>query len=503
MGLFSRRKKEVQPEYLEPETHNVPVAETSDAAPTAQTASKTFSPSHTLNEDSGLFAVVQKMRSKGSGDLTLELRQTGNDMNLALFEDAEQKEEAVVVPGNEWFESIAALYVDEGKSGRGSFNRALIVLEGVADRVKASFMNSEKNTSHNLEFGLPSQGDHSAIETLSPQDRLSRVSQRIAEEEDRAPAESFSAVAFGNSASGEEYRVDTDLSAATDSAAAAPEDLPAEAPETSAPEEEPVGDIQETKASAQSSQSYASSVTSAHDITFASVTLPDDLHEEWDESAPEVPPAEVAEEPAGATGEDLPESLREADEPAGSAELPESGNNVDIAPSFSQHEQILAKPSTTELAEGNLVLTEAEVASRLAGVQENLFGEKGTARDVSTVLIRVRTLGSYYDALTHVRESGFWAQKRTFELIPEDELNVLQLKADSYKEGFGSPLAISIRLTPGIPPQVKFDYQDEGAFAKYSDELPAQQYVEELRMFPRTGANIPARMNRALASWTL
>ena len=47
------------------------------------------------------------------------------------------------------------------------------------------------------------------------------------------------------------------------------------------------------------------------------------------------------------------------------------------------------------------------------------------------------------------------------------------------------------------------DSSNESAFAKYSDELPAQQYVEELRMFPRTGANIPEHMSRALASWTL
>ena len=118
------------------------------------------------------------------------------------------------------------------------------------------------------------------------------------------------------------------------------------------------------------------------------------------------------------------------------------------------------------------------------------------------MLIRVRTLGSYYDALTHVRRNGFWEQVRTFDLIPEETLAILQLKADSYKEGHGSPLAINIRFTPGTPVEASFDYADEEAFVRYPEHLPAQQYVEELRMFPRTGENIPAHMSEALASWT-
>ena len=48
--------------------------------------------------------------------------------------------------------------------------------------------------------------------------------------------------------------------------------------------------------------------------------------------------------------------------------------------------------SDTKLAEGNLTLTEAQVAHRLAPVVEALFGEGGTATDATTVLIRVRAL---------------------------------------------------------------------------------------------------------------
>lgn len=160
-------------------------------------------------------------------------------------------------------------------------------------------------------------------------------------------------------------------------------------------------------------------------------------------------------------------------------------------------------PSETQLASGNLVLTEAQVAQRLAPVIEHLFGENGTAKDATTVLIRVRALGSYYDALTHVRRNGFWEQVRTFELIPETLLDIPALKTDSYSEGEGSPLAMSLTFTPGVPVQAAFDYANEQAFVTYPRPLDAERYVEELRMFPRLGSKIPAHMTSALSHWNL
>ena len=160
-------------------------------------------------------------------------------------------------------------------------------------------------------------------------------------------------------------------------------------------------------------------------------------------------------------------------------------------------------PSETQLAAGNLVLTEAQVAQRLAPVVEHLFGENGTAKDATTVLIRVRALGSYYDALTHVRRNGFWEQVRTFELIPETMLDIPALKTDSYSEGEGSPLAMSLTFTPGVPVQAAFDYANEQAFVTYPRPLDAERYVEELRMFPRLGSKIPAHMTSALSHWNL
>ena len=160
-------------------------------------------------------------------------------------------------------------------------------------------------------------------------------------------------------------------------------------------------------------------------------------------------------------------------------------------------------PSETQLASGNLVLTQTQVAQRLAPVVEHLFGENGTAKDATTVLIRVRALGSYYDALTHVRRNGFWEQVRTFELIPETLLDIPALKTDSYSEGEGSPLAMSLTFTPGVPVQAAFDYANEQAFVTYPRPLDAERYVEELRMFPRLGSKIPAHMTSALSHWNL
>ncbi|KAA9394656.1 hypothetical protein FCK90_05665 [Kocuria coralli] len=186
---------------------------------------------------------------------------------------------------------------------------------------------------------------------------------------------------------------------------------------------------------------------------------------------------------------------------SGEGDAPSMAQTADVAPSYRAGEVSGRAPSKDKLAEGNKVLTEADVLGRLAGAQRRLFGAEGTALDVSTVLIRVRTLGTYYDALTHVRQGGFWDQRPSFDLVPEEELKVQELKEDSYVEGQGAPLAMMFRFRPGIPPEVSFDYADEEAFVRYPERLPSQNYVEELRMYPRTGANIPAHVNDALQDW--
>ena len=232
--------------------------------------------------------------------------------------------------------------------------------------------------------------------------------------------------------------------------------------------------------------------------------------EATDQTAPAAPAAEVA-EAAPASEATTPVALPEST-PAGIS----SSISASALSELNQLPTIVAEPDTpsatlqsplvpseTQLATGNLVLTEAQVAQRLAPVVEHLFGENGTAKDATTVLIRVRALGSYYDALTHVRRNGFWEQVRTFELIPETLLDIPALKTDSYSEGEGSPLAMSLTFTPGVPVQAAFDYANEQAFVTYPRPLDAERYVEELRMFPRLGSKIPAHMTSALSHWNL
>ncbi|WP_206479601.1 hypothetical protein [Kocuria sp. KRD140] len=216
---------------------------------------------------------------------------------------------------------------------------------------------------------------------------------------------------------------------------------------------------------------------------------PEDLPAHVDESEFGMEPAEnlVPAAPAGDTEDDP-------------ASAPQVALATDVAPSYrgAEPEQRLDPDA---LAPGNLALTTGDVISRLADAQRHLFDSEGTARDVSTVLIRVRALGTYYDALTHVRLNGFWDQRPTFELVPEDLLKVQELKDDSYVEGSGAPLAMMFRFRPGVPPEVTFDYSDEEAFVRYEQRLPGQNYLEELRMYPRTGSNIPEHVNEALQDW--
>lgn len=264
---------------------------------------------------------------------------------------------------------------------------------------------------------------------------------------------------------------------------------------------EPVGqrDDQAREArSTQNEQADRSGVQTQDNRRTESTDLPDHVdHDEWRDdnagrSGGQVTGAAAAGAAAGA-------GARSGG--GNDADAPSVARGADVAPSYRAGEAAGTAPSQDRLAEGNKVLSEADVLSRVASVQKRLFGPEGTARDVSTVLIRVRTLGSYYDALTHVRQGGFWDQRGTFDLVPEEELKVQELKEDSYVEGEGAPLAVMFRLRPGIPPEVSFDYSDEEAFVRYEERLPSQNYVEELRMYPRTGANIPQHMNDALQDW--
>lgn len=656
MGLFSRKKN--QPSSSAASSRDVldgsegsnqePAVASSEQLPT-ETAVAAGVPAQ-ATAGAGLKAVVEKMRSKADGQVTLSLSQTGNEMRYMLYQRGQEIEAGIIEPGSEWFSSVADLYVEEEKSERGAWTRALIVINpalGTETAVQVSFMNTEVSRTHNLNYALTLGATSlfaSALATDSDEksetveERLSRVSARLASDEaegrkEEAPATELEAEEYkaepiiasapsvlseevsGESTSADVYdtytavestepigesalavdgeKADTvseeDYVAQRFAHTATDDEASLESEEAQELETAPVEEVSPSPALTPVEEDAHGPVEAGVEDTLhaknlgveeetAAISEPvADAGTVHSESAGQYPVtgghfehkvetdalaaeeplsgAEPAEEPSyilgeatspepvsdvpallvaehevdtlGAEGqyvtEDLPSHIDDSefgtdDEPAPSndtsasvvpaapskiaaatLDAPMTGSSVDVAPSYS--EQSYAKPSETKKADGNLILTEAEVVSRLAPAYDALFGVKGTALDVSTVLIRVRTLGSYYDALTHVRRNGFWEQVRTFDLIPEDVLAILQLKADSYKEGYGSPLAINLRFTPGIPVVASFDYADEEAFVRYPEHLPAQQYVEELRMFPRTGANIPAHMSEALASW--
>ncbi|WP_237196955.1 hypothetical protein [Rothia nasimurium] len=560
MGLFSRKKTQ-EPAPVESSTQRDVLATSLDAeqaattqtAETAAPASGQFAPTG-LGAGEGLKAVVKLMRAKADGQVTLNLTQNANDMKYTLYQRGQEVESGLVTPGSEWFQAVADLYVEEEKSERGAWNRALIVVNpaiGSDAAVHASFMNTATSKTHNLNYALDmgaAQAQHAGEaeqageaqqvaeaeqgkdvapapvaagqgETAAQaEDRMSRISARLAQEKaaqekaaqentDQSEAETAESSAEEASDRAEEAAVEP----AQEEALAVEAGSAEEAAEEATAEEAPEADTayQQGAVTAAAAENYPATA-SVRSATPAEEAAP------VEDAAPAEGTTAADENDAHQLPTHLDDSEFEADDqpqvsavPAQAHNLPASaptldapmtGTSVDIAPSYAEHSQ--PKPSATKKASGNLVLTEAEVVSRFAPAYEALFGADGTARDVSTVLIRVRTLGSYYDALTHVRRNGFWEQVRTFDLIPEETLAILQLKADSYKEGHGSPLAINIRFTPGTPVEASFDYADEEAFVRYPEHLPAQQYVEELRMFPRTGENIPAHMSEALASWT-
>lgn len=564
MGLFSRKKDQQRAAVTAPRDVLAPAL----IAPSEESARAI---EQQAEVGGALRALAQKMRASADGQITLHLVQQGNDMSYTFYQRGNELEKGSVLPGGDWFTEVADLYVEEEKGERGAFTRALIMVSPAVageEQVQASFINSEKGSSHNLNYALTA--DKPVASSGQAQAELVETEQESTEVEhlETASVASEPAPEDGPTASNPGERESASLAASNDAEESADEqanthkaeflapsatsedtsDATIESISSEGPNEGTAAEVggapasQQTEVPAQLTEAPGPAETetegskefNAASETAASETAGDRAdrnetlenpenhnpaadspadsqdEEESTAAAPVLPlggpsnlPIHLDDDAFDAHDEQTVVAPAAASRPAlASAPLdaPSAGANVDVAPSFAA--QSYTKPSETTLAEGNLVLTEAEVVSRFAPAYDALFGENGTALDVSTVLIRVRSLGSYYDALTHVRRNGFWEQVRTFDLVPEETLAILQLKADSYKEGSGSPLAINIRFTPGVPAAVSFDYSDEEAFISYPERLPAQQYVEELRMFPRTGANIPAHMNDALASWT-
>ena len=576
-----------------------------------------------LEEHRALYSLFEVMRSRGSGAMSLELRQVDEDMHYRMLHRGREIENGIVLPGMDWFMPVAALYTEAQRAGT-PWNRAVVSLSprlGGGLEVQASYLGTVDGQTTSESFMMSAAPDSDqdegepvataeAVEALQPalEDTAAEpsetdsesepdfgtgsaaqaavagvaiagavaVSDTVAAVEDTGatevePAESTAEpveIIEGSDVAGEptsepaedkvpaEYEHDYENDPVFGSAAPEADSAEAEPAltEDSADEPsaelatEPTDSVSTVEASpvAEPSPEHAQEMEAALTAIVANArkkldktqepalpTFLDDrelLSDEEeteeriteepvveelasetsadDESAAEVSATEAQTQRVSTSAPDVPEGnghtavLANIPAPAVSDlnDLPTVATEPDT-PSV----QVLSPlvPSETQLAEGNLVLTEAQVAQRMAPVVEHLFGENGTAKDATTVLIRVRTLGSYYDALTHVRRNGFWEQVRTFELVPETLLDIPALKTDSYSEGEGSPLAMSLTFTPGVPVQAAFSYSTEQAFVSYPRPLDAERYVEELRMFPRLGSKIPAHMTSALAHWNL
>ena len=476
---------------------------------------RALSPREELPAGGGLPELLALMDRYGVR--TLRLDQHGNEMTAAMDPSEKPERKTTVDTESTWFDAVASLYTAAQSGPRGPWRRAEIMVGSTRDgqrpvEVEYTYPGSERQdrSAYVQTVAQQSAGEGSGAGTATDADAEAEPSAASSSAATgSAPAAAGSDSAAGASetvASGAEGRPAGEAEVLGVPAAQESRDgADAETPRTDAAETASSGSVGSAAAQTASTEAVASG-SAENAAADGEPQEARDLPEQAGSTG--AADAEV-EQPVPAV---VPDSTWDEEHQTGREHrvedaLPESAPSVaehaDVAPSYHAPAQAPAKPSDTRLAPGNLVLTEAQVVSRLTDAQQALFGPQGTARDVSTVLIRVRALGSYYDALTHVRGNGLWDQRSTFQLVPEEALQVLALKEDSYQEGQGSPIAMMFRFTPGIPPEVSFDYADEERYVQYRDRLPAQQYVEELRMYPRTGSNIPEHMNEALTQWSL
>lgn len=480
---------------------------------------RALSPREELPAGGGLPELLALMDRYGVR--TLRLDQHGNEMTAAMDPSEKPERKTTVDTESTWFDAVASLYTAAQAGPRGPWRRAEIMVGSTRDgqrpvEVEYTYPGSERQdrSAYVQTVAQQSAGEGSGAGTAADADA----------EAEPSAASSSAATGSASAASGSDSTsgAAADAPAGTEGRSAGEAEVlgvpAAQESREAADAETPRTEAAETAASGSAAAQTAAAGTAAPEAaasgTAEKATAAEDPREARDlpeqtGSTGEAEAEAEVEQPVPAV---VPDSTWDEEHQTGREHrvedaLPESAPSVaehaDVAPSYHAPAQAPAKPSDTRLAPGNLVLTEAQVVSRLTDAQQALFGPQGTARDVSTVLIRVRALGSYYDALTHVRGNGLWDQRSTFQLVPEEALQVLALKEDSYQEGQGSPIAMMFRFTPGIPPEVSFDYADEERYVQYRDRLPAQQYVEELRMYPRTGSNIPEHMNEALTQWSL
>ena len=81
-----------------------------------------------LTEQCALYGLAELMRTRGSGTMSLELRQVDEDMHYRLLHRGREVETGIVVPGIDWFAPVAALYTEAQQAG-ATWNRAAVSLE--------------------------------------------------------------------------------------------------------------------------------------------------------------------------------------------------------------------------------------------------------------------------------------------------------------------------------------------------------------------------------------
>ena len=97
-----------------------------------------------LPEPRALYSLAELMRTRGSGTMSLELRQVNENMHYRLLHRGREVETGIVVPGVDWFAPVAALYTEAQQAG-ATWNRVAVSLKprlGDGLEVHASYLSA-------------------------------------------------------------------------------------------------------------------------------------------------------------------------------------------------------------------------------------------------------------------------------------------------------------------------------------------------------------------------
>ena len=119
-----------------------------------------------LGEQRALHSLAELMRTRGSGTMSLELRQVDEDMHYRLLHRGREVENGIVLPGVDWFVPVAALYTEAQEVG-ATWNRAAVILNprlGEGLEVHASYLGAvDGQTTHESFLLETSEGEKSSV----------------------------------------------------------------------------------------------------------------------------------------------------------------------------------------------------------------------------------------------------------------------------------------------------------------------------------------------------